>query len=148
MSVLIENLLEGYEKVLFTGTYNINSQVNNGITATIITQIETNPDGYNVLVDNYYNSTDGLIPPNKLLLEYNNIVSYLRDFKTKVGQIQYTALYLNNGQENITTEPIIIYEVNNASGIYSKVTKVILNASEDQRILYFIGKECCDDILY
>jgi len=144
MSNPIDSIIQYNEIILFTGTYNINSQVNNGITATILTQIEANPDGYNPLVDNYYNSSDGLIPPNNLLLEYNNIASYLRDFKTKIGQIQYTALYLNNGQENITTEPFILYEVNNASGIYSEVYKVILDASQDQRILYFIGKnDCC-----
>ena len=144
MSNPIDPVLQYDEVILFTGTYNINSQINNGITATLLTQIEANPDGYNPLVDNYYNSTDGLIPPNNLLLEYINIASYLRDLKTKVGQIQFTALYLNKSQEDITTEPFILYEVNNSSGIYSEVSKVILNASTDQRILYFIGKnDCC-----
>ena len=143
MSNPIDSVLQYDEVVLFTGTYNINSQINNGITATLLTQIEANPDGYNPLVDNYYNSTDGLIPPNNLLLEYNNISSYLKDLKTKVGQIQFTALYLNNGQSDITEEPIILYSVNNASGIYSKVSKVILDASSDQRILYFIGNNYC-----
>ena len=91
MNYCVNSLLECGEKIMFTGTYNINSQVNNGITTTILAEIQTNPNGYNVLVDNYYDSLDSSSPSNTLLLEYNNIVSYEKIMSTitkKIGQIQ------------------------------------------------------------
>ena len=127
---------------MFTGTYNINSQVNNGITTTILAEIQNNPNGYNVLVDNYYNSVDNSTPTNTLLLEYNNIVSYEKIFSTitkKIGQIQYTGLYLNNTSTDTTSSIFTSYEVNNAVGIYNGVTRVILDTRNSQRIIFFIG---------
>lgn len=136
----VNSILNCDEKILFTGTYNINSQVNNGITTTILVQIQNNPNGYNVLVDNYYNSTDNSNPANTLLLEYNNIVSYLANSKVKIGQIQYTGLYLNNSATDETSDIFTSYEINNASGIYNGVTRVILDTNNSQRILFFISK--------
>ena len=53
-------------------------------------------------------------------------------------------LYKNNEKSPNspdTTVRFILYLVNNADGIYNGVTKVFLDASQDQRILYFIGKK-------
>ena len=142
MKNCVNSLLECGEKIMFTGTYNINSQVNNGITTTILAEIQNNPNGYNVLVDNYYNSVDNSTPTNTLLLEYNNIVSYEKIFSTitkKIGQIQYTGLYLNNTSTDTTSSIFTSYEVNNAVGIYNGVTRVILDTRNSQRIIFFIG---------
>ncbi len=134
------------EQILFTGTYNINmsNQTSPSITS-IITQIETNKCGYNLLVDNFYNTTDDLIPPNNFLLETITISSYTHDIQTKVGQIQFTSFYKNDSTSQDspdTTENFIEYHVLNSSGIYIDVKKIILDAMNDQRILFFIAESC------
>ena len=129
------------EIVLFTGTYNINDQINNGVTYTILPKIQANPNGYNTFVGNYYNTNDGVHPQIKLLLEYNNIASYLSDYKTKIGQIQFTGLDINATSNNVASVGFRVLSVNSASGIYEKVVKVIIDNRKLRRIVYFLGKK-------
>lgn len=139
----IQQFLNLNQQVLFKGTYNVNNQnqTSPSIT-TLIVQVEKNPIGYNILVDNFYNTQDNIISQNNLLLETITIASYIINTDTKNGEIQYTSFYLNNttGQNSaITSKKFIIYNVNSASGIYKGVSNIILDALSDQRILYFIG---------
>ena len=139
----IQQFLNLNQQVLFKGTYNVNNQnqTSPSIT-TLIVQVEKNPIGYNMLVDNFYNTQDNIISQNNLLLETITIASYIINTDTKNGEIQYTSFYLNNttGQNSaITSKKFIIYNVNSASGIYKGVSNIILDALSDQRILYFIG---------
>lgn len=129
------------ETILFTGTYNINDQINNGVTYTLSPVIETNPDGYNPFIGNYYNTIDKSHSSNNLLLEYNNISSYLRDYKTKIGQIQFTGLDINKSKNNVASIKFRIFDVNSSSGIYANVTKVIIDNRKTKRIISFIGKK-------
>ena len=134
------------EEIYFHGTYNLNDvkQTNSEI-SSVIAEIENNPNGYNLLIDNFYNTNDNLIPPNNFLLETLTLSSYQNDMTDKVGQIQFTSFYKNNsnGDSATTEENFIIYSVNNSDGIYQGVNKVLLNALSDQRILYFIGPKKC-----
>jgi hypothetical protein len=130
------------EKVLFTGKYNINNQINNGITYTLLPVISVNPNGYNPFVGNYYNTMDGLSPPNNLLLEYNNIASYSHNLKMKLGQIQFTGLDVNNTASDVASIGFRVFNINSADGIYEPVTKVIIdNRTPPNRTIYFIGKK-------
>lgn len=138
----IQNFLNLGEVVYFQGTYNVNDA--NQTTPSILSlnlEVETNTLGYNILIDNFYNTQDKLLPPNDFLLENISIASYQNDITLKVGQIQYTSFYKNNSSPDsaTTNENFVLYLVNNANGIYSGVNKVLLDATTDQRILYFIG---------
>ena len=142
----IQQFLNPNQQVLFKGTYNVNdqNQTSPSIT-TLIVQVEKNPIGYNVLVDNFYNTQSNNIPQNNFLLETITISSYIINTDTKNGEIQYTSFYINNttGQNSaITSKKFIIYNVNSASGIYKGVSNIILDALSDLRILYFIGNIC------
>lgn len=140
----IKSLINYDEEIYFEGTYNINNVNQTGPTIlSINVEIETNPMGYNILIDNFYNTQDKLLPPNDFLLETITIASYQNDIETKVGQIEFTSFYKNNSSKDsaITNEKFILYLVNNTSGIYSGITKVYLDALTDQRILYFVGKK-------
>lgn len=141
MSIKNKMPIDISEIVLFTGTYNINEQVNNGVTYTLSPVIETNPNGYNPFIGNYYNTTDKSHLSNNLLLEYNNISSYLRDYKTKIGQIQFTGLDINKSKNNVASVKFRVFDVNSSSGIYSNVTKVIIDNRKSKRIISFIGKK-------
>ena len=139
----LEDLLECCEKVLFLGTYNVNNVKQTGPSIlNLQALIETNPQGYNILIDNFYNTKNDLIPQINFLLETITLSSYESDITLKNGQIQYTGFYKNNSsQDSATTENLfVVYSVNSADGIYKNVSKVILNAISDERILYFIGK--------
>lgn len=139
----LKKFLDCGEKILFEGTYNVNLENQTGPTIlNLEVIIETNPNGYNLLVDNFYNTKNNLIPPTNFLLETITISSYTKDIILKNGQIQFTGFYKNNSNpDSATTENLfVVYSVNSADGIYTGITKVILNAISDQRVLYFIGK--------
>jgi len=129
------------ETVLFTGTYNINDQINNGITYTLSPVISKNPNGYNPFIGNYYNTTDKSHSSNNLLLEYNNISSYLSDYKTKIGQIQFTGLDINKSKNDKASVKFRVFDVNSSSGIYANITKVIIDNRKINRVISFIGKK-------
>jgi hypothetical protein len=133
--------LNDSEKVLFTGTYNINDQVNNGITYTLLPVIDINKNGYNPFIGNYYNITDKSHSSHNLLLEYNNISSYLSDLKTKIGQIQFTGLDINKTTNNVASVKLREFDVNSCSGIYANVSKVIIDNRKTKRVILFIGKK-------
>jgi hypothetical protein len=138
----IQNFLECGEKILFGGTYNVNNVNQTGPTIlNLQVMIEKNINGYNLLVDNFYNTKNNLLPPSNFLLETITISSYSNDMVIKNGQIQFTGFYKNNSsQDSATSEnSFVIYSVNSTEGIYKGVTKVLLNAISDQRVLYFIG---------
>ena len=134
------------EEIYFHGTYNLNDlKQTNSVILSVRAENENNPNGYNLLIDNYYNTNDNSIPPNNFLLETITLSSYQNDIKDKVGQIQFTSFYKNNSTSDSATteENFILYLVNNSNGIYQGVSKVLLNALTDQRILYFIGPKKC-----
>lgn len=140
----IKSLINCDEEIYFEGTYNINNVNQTGPTIlSVNVEIENNLNGYNILIDNFYNTQDKLLPPNNFLLETITIASYQNDIETKVGQIEYTSFYKNNSSFDsaTTNENFLLYLVNNSNGIYSGITKVYLNASTEQRILYFVGKK-------
>lgn len=142
----IITLINSDEEIYFEGTYNLNDVNQTGPTILSVNlQVSNNPTGYNILIDNFYNTQDKLLPPNDFLLETITIASYQNGIQTKVGQIEYTSFYKNNSSPDsaTTTENFILYLVNNSNGIYQGITKVFLNAITDQRILYFVGKKRC-----
>lgn len=149
MELEINDFLEFDEEILFRGTYNLDNVNQTGpniLTLEIV--VENNPNGSNILVDNFYNTYNNLVPPTEFLLETITLASYTSDTMVKKnGQIQYTSFYKNESTQGSpdspeTTKFFVLYAVNSAIGIYSGVTKVLLNAMNEQRILYFIGKKC------
>ena len=93
----IEDFLDCDEKVLFEGTYNVN--IANQTSPTIINLevfIQSNPLGYNLLIDNFYNTINNLLPPINFLLETITISSYEKDLMVKNGQINLLSGVLLN----------------------------------------------------
>jgi hypothetical protein len=147
MAQQIENFLELNEEVLFKATYNINNVNQTGPSIiTLELTVEKNFGGYDLLVDNFYNTQNSLIPPTNFLLETITISSFIgKNEFVKNGQIQFTSFYQNDSPpgSGVTKELFVLYSVNSVDGIYNGVTKVLLNAIFDQRVLYFIGKKRC-----
>ena len=65
----------------------------------------------------------------------------MSDYKTKIGQIQFTGLDINATSNNVASVGFRVLSVNSASGIYEKVVKVIIDNRKLRRIVYFIGKK-------
>jgi len=141
----VEHFISENEEVLFKGTYNINNVNQTGPSiSSLIVEVETNPCGYNLLVDNFYNTSDNLIPSNNFLLETITLSSYNKDITIKNGQIQFSAFYINSEaspDSPQTTVNYVLYLTNNADGIYKNVNKIFLDSRTDQRILFFIGQK-------
>ncbi len=139
----IDNLLNNCERVLFTGSYNKNDRVlisdTTTTTSTLLMNISVNPGGYNPRIVVSYQVKDNLIPPNNLLDETFTITSFEKDLKTKLGLIEFTNFYPNSG--TLTSSNFLFYDVLTKSGLYSHVKRVIIDFTNDVRIIYFIGRD-------
>lgn len=148
----VKELIQSCEKVLFTATYLLADRKfetilgNDGKIAsnvsTIPVQVETNP-GYNLLVSVAYPIINNLIPPIPFI-ERNAVITSFKegDIGVKVGQINAIALYQEGLGPDIISRTVQRYDVNSKSGIYSKVTGVIIDFSgpvNQPRTLYFIS---------
>lgn len=148
----VKELIQPCEKVLFTATYLVadrkldtilgtNGKVASNV-STIPTQVEINP-GYNLLVSVAYPTINNLIPPTSFI-ERNAVLTSFKedDLTVKVGQINAVALYQEGVGPDIISRTVQRYDVNSKSGIYSKVTGVIIDFSgsvDQPRTLYFIS---------
>jgi hypothetical protein len=149
-SAVREKLLPN-EKVIFTGSYNrkdgnvqlINS--NNAAIFTALSNISTNPEGYNVFNVKIFVVTDQI---NSIFYadETYNISSWNRIptslSSTTVGQIQWAGLY-NNEKSTIVTSPgVERFIITGKDGIYENVTCVLINyLADSSRIIYFVGRD-------
>lgn len=130
------------EKILFTGSYDINNRfiVSDATTTTttLVMNISINPMGYNPRINVLNPVQDSQLPPTSLLNETMTISSYSSDQKTPFGMIQFTNFYPNEGI--LTTSPLISYDTTTKSGIYAHVLRVVIDFSKDVRLVYFIGR--------
>ena len=131
MGTNLKKFINYSEQILFTGIYDITRKVVDENTVTIPMDIDANSNGYNVLSDVYYSIQDNLVQPNVFLNETITIKSYNNDLTIISGQIQFIGLY-PNANSYITSSTFQVYDVNSSSGIYDKVTKVIIDYSNSK----------------
>jgi len=77
----------------------------------------------------------------QLLYETYTFSSYKNNFSKKIGQITWNAFYPDNGKNGNTVSKFEQFTILGNSGIYNKVTKIIIDFSNDLRKIYFIGKD-------
>jgi hypothetical protein len=61
-------------------------------------------------------------------------------YDKKIGQITWNGLFPDRNSNNYTNPNFLSFTILGGSGIYSKVTKVIIDYTNETRKVYFIGK--------
>ncbi len=137
----IQHLLGPCEKVLFTGTYDINNRNLQGNISTIPINLSINPNGLTIINSLSYRSQDKSLPPLKFIERDATISTWTNtSLETRIGQITMNAFYKDDTTGEIVSSTIQEYTVDGVFGVFSKVNRVILDFTNNPRVIYFIGK--------
>ncbi len=142
----IDYYLSDCDRILFEGKYNLKDVTDkDGFLETIPCEISINKHGYNPMIVEYYTVNDKTQANLQLLDETYTLSSYKKEcnqikYDSKVGQITWTGFYPNSSTNGDTTSDFEQLTVLGGSGIYSKVTKVIIDYRKEIRKIYFICK--------
>jgi hypothetical protein len=141
------NYLTECEKILFEGSYNLGDITYNSSTLTTIPyEISINKCGSNIGVTESIYVKDKTKNNLQLLYETYTLSSYKKEYvqntyDNKIGEITWNGFYPNSGSNTDTTSPFQTFVVLGGSGIYSKVTKIVIDYRNSVRKVYFIGKK-------
>lgn len=146
---VLKKMLPG-EKVLFTGGYDRSKgnlqpiNISNASMLTVPSNVSINPEGYNLLNGLTYVVNDKINQVNFVDETYTisswNINPVLPN-RNKVGQIQWSGLYNNEQNTNITDPDVERFFVTGKYGIYEDVTAILINYLPNfTRVIYYIGK--------
>jgi len=138
----IKPFVSNCDKLLFTGTYNVND-ANYGDGDTVDVNISCLQGDFSVM--NVPSVSFNSIPqdPSSVLFltEVYNLTTWSPNLINQIGFISWTNSYPNPGtSNNVTSIPIVSFAVSAKSGFYSKVDKVIIDYTNQIRVMYFFKK--------
>lgn len=137
--------IEASEQINFVGTYSIDLvKINlipgfSGYNAALPTEI-TGICGETLISINLVKIESPLIGGSTFIDETFSMVSYPKDNQLpKLGNLIWSGTYREKIIDNITAPSIQDFPVTGSSGIYSKISRVIVDYNNPTRVLYFIG---------
>lgn len=132
------NFLKKGESILFTATYNLsdNNIVNNINTFPVNIEKITNSSNIMAVQSNSCNLKNS---STIYLLENYTLSSYKNNNSKKLGQITWNSLYPNGSSSLISLPSFQKFVVLGASGIFKNVLSVVIDFTNQNRIIYFIG---------
>ncbi len=131
------------EEVKFIGTYNINNIVsnpgNNDYSGAdgLITDV-AGVCGLSQISNTYVYTTTQLVGSPRFLFE-NYALTSVDDNKGFLGNCIWQGALQDTGSFGFTDTPIFAFPVSGTSGIYSGIIRVVINFTNENRVLYFIG---------
>jgi hypothetical protein len=143
----VNKYLTECEKILFEGSYNLNDITYNSATLTTIPyEISINKYGSNIGVTESIYVKDKTENNLQLLYETYTLSSYKKEcnqslYDNKIGEITWNGFYPNSGTNTDTTSSFQTFVVLGVNGIYTKVTKIVIDFRNSIRKVYFIGKK-------
>jgi hypothetical protein len=140
-SATIKEFLSKNESVLFTGSYNINTENVQGIVSTFPCKISFNDKGSNILSAESESVNKKGEPNQKYLYETYTVASYNKH-NEKMGQITWNGLYKDNDSNgNTTSNSVEKFALTSSDGNFSNVKSVVIKFTYPKRKIYFIGKK-------
>jgi hypothetical protein len=135
----VKDLMSCSDKLLFTGTYDVNS-FNYGDLDTTTVNLSVLPNSTNIL-NTPFNLFQALPNnPQKLITEYYNITSWSQDLQKQFGFISFVNTYPTEKNVKITIQPVLQFGVAAKFGIFRSVDKVIIDYTNPIRVMYFFKK--------
>jgi hypothetical protein len=134
----VKELMSCSDKVLFTGTYDIN-ELGYGDGQTLPVNLQVLPNSVNIL--NVPFELFEAFPDNseKFLTETYNLTSWSTNLKEQFGFISFKNSFPSSGQ--VLAPVVIQLAVSGKFGIFRKVDKVIIDYTNPIRVIYFLMKE-------
>ncbi len=135
-----KKLLDKGEKIMYEGFYNIVERTIENNFSTMLFQIDVNPDGNNIQTVQWYYLGEKSISEDNLLYETYILSSFGKNGK-QIGSITFNGFYPDKGSDGITKTLIYKFTVLGTSGIYQRITSVIVDFTDHIRKLYFVTKK-------
>ncbi len=140
----VNNFIGSNEEVKYIATYNITERTTNPTNDDyngaygIITNV-AGVCGFSFTQATYtYNST-GLVGSPKYLFEILSLSTVSETNQEYLGNCTWQSSYPDSGSTGITETDIVLFGVSSATGIYSGLTKVVIDLTNINRIVYLIG---------
>lgn len=135
------------EKVLFTANYAVNefggatTPNSNGEFVPVKVNLPELDNSYSIIGNVFFNGFTKLPGAPEFISEVYNLATYTSNLTEREGLLVWTGTYPNiTIGPGITSPSIQSFDVETKSGIYSKVTRVLIDFRKPiLRTVYFIG---------
>ncbi len=140
----VNNFIGPNEEVKYIGTYNINVKTDNPTNDDYTGSSGIPTDvagvcGFSFIQNTYnYNST-GLVGAPRYLFEVYSLSSVSETNQSYLGDCTWQSSYPDSGTTGITKVNTFLFGVSSGTGIYSGLTKVVIDFTNVNRIVYLIG---------
>jgi hypothetical protein len=135
------------EEVKFIATYDVrNSNRNPGNnefsgSSGLVTDV-AGVCAFSFIQRNYLYNTTGLLGGSRYIFENYALSSTDEQNNSEyLGDCVWQASYPDKGSTGVTTVPILCFGVSSSTGIYSGLTKVVIDFTNVNRVLYLIGNK-------
>ncbi len=135
-----KKLLDSGEKIIYFGTYDTAKRNVQNNFSTLPFRIDINEDGQNIRTVQWYYLNEKSNPDINLIYE-TYILSSFGVCGKQIGSITFNGFYPDLGTGGLTKTPIHKFTVLGVSGIYNKVSSVIIDFSSPIRKMYFVTKK-------
>jgi hypothetical protein len=135
-----KKLLDKGEKIIYFGSYNTADRNVQNNFSTMPFTIDINPDGNNIRTVQWFYLNEKSNPEVNLLYETYTFSSFGQCGK-QIGSITFNGFYPDSGINGISKSSLQRFTVLGVSGIYNKVTGVIIDFTNPIRKVYFIEKK-------
>jgi hypothetical protein len=134
------------EEVRFVGTYDIKKGTTNPVSNENFGFLGFPTEvagicGYGLINLSYNYASTGLLGAPRFIAEQYSLATVdVLDGPGKkfLGNCVWTGSYPDVGTSGITITPIIAFGVSSSTGIYTGIKKVVIDYTNDNRVLYFI----------
>ncbi len=144
----INNFIKSHEEIKFTATYNVTQSIRNptndkysGSTGKV-TQVD-GVDGFSFINNSYQNNDTGIPGAPRYIFEVYSLSSVGVN-QEYLGNCVWQSSYPNIQSLGQTGYPIFEFGVSSKTGIYESVNKVVIDFTNEVRVIYLIGhkKHC------
>lgn len=97
--------------------------------------------GFSFIQNSYvYNST-GLLGAPRYVFENYSLSTVLENTQEYLGNCTWQGSLPDVGSLGITATPIFLFGVSSSTGIYEDITKVVIDFTNSNRVVYLIGSK-------
>lgn len=145
MSKTVNDFILPTEEVKFIATYdvrtsNINPENNEFSGSSGLVTDVAGLCAFSFIQRNYQYNTTGLLGGSKYIFENYALSSTDEQNNSEyLGDCVWQASYPDKGSLGVTSTEIICFGVSSSTGIYSGLTKVVIDFTNVNRIIYLIG---------
>lgn len=142
----VNNYILPSEEVKFIATYDVSTRTDNPDNSDIagVSGLVTEVAGecaFSFIQNTYVYSTTGIPGAPKYIFENYALSTVDIQDRSYVGECVWQASYPDAGSNGITATSIFCFGVSSGTGPYQGLTKVVIDFTNVNRVLYLIGRK-------